>query len=202
MAASTFRYTSVSIALHWLMAFCVLLLVVLGLTMTRLKLPFDQLYPIYALHKSLGITVLILIAFRLFWRLTHRPPPFSLEVTPFERKAAKSAHWLLYVILFILPFSGWVLVSVSPRNIPTIIYGVFQWPDLPERLAPSSAAATTYTALIHDYLAYFLIALVLLHAAAALRHYFIVGDDVLQKMLPIWRRAPRSDDNRDVSNRP
>ncbi len=181
------RYTAVAIFLHWIMALGIIALAVIGLTMTHAKLkPFD-LFKLYQLHKSIGITILLVAFLRLAWRLAHHPPALPV-MPPLERKAAEASHVLLYVFLFVLPLTGWAVVSAAPLNIPTVLYGIVPWPHLPIlSTLQNKAPVERVLARTHDYLAYALIALVTLHAAAALRHHFLLRDDVLTRML--WGHA-------------
>jgi len=132
--------------------------------------------------------VLLAVALRLAWRLGHQPPALPPNMPSLERRAASAAHVLLYGLLFGLPLIGWALVSVSVLAIPTVLYGVVPWPHLPFlSTLPDKAPVEAAFKLAHAYGAYALIALVAGHAAAALRHHFIVRDDVLLRMLPRWR---------------
>ena len=179
------RYTAVAIALHWLIALAILVMVAVGLTMVHVKIAPMTQFRLYQLHKSVGITILGLAAVRLLWRLTHRPPPLPADMPRLEKQAAEGTHRLLYGLMLGMPLVGWALVSASPLNIPTYLYGVIPWPHLPmlstlHNKAPVEAALKQ----VHAYGAYVLIALVLLHAAAALRHHVLIRDDVLRRMIP------------------
>jgi cytochrome b561 len=192
-ARTVSRYTMVAIILHWVMALLIGVLAVLGLAMVHLKLEPMRLFQLYQLHKSIGITVLLAAVLRLGWRLAHRPPPLPGSMLPIERTAAASGHLMLYLFLFALPFTGWALVSCSVFNIPTVLYGVIPWPDLPVlSTLVDKAPVEAILKIVHAYGAYALIALVGIHAAAALRHHFSVKDDVLRRMLPALphRRKP------------
>jgi cytochrome b561 len=187
------RYTMVAIILHWVMALGIAVLAVLGLAMVHLKLEPMRLFQLYQLHKSIGITVLLAAVLRLGWRLTHRPPPLPGSMLSIERTAAASGHLMLYLFLFALPFTGWALVSSSVLNIPTMLYGIIPWPDLPVlSTLVDKAPVEAILKIVHAYGAYALIALVGIHAAAALRHHFLIKDDVLRRMLPALphRRKP------------
>ncbi|MGH1571953.1 cytochrome b [Methylobacterium sp. P31] len=185
MTAEARRYTVVAILLHWLSALCVLALIGMGLVMVHAGLTPIRQFQLYQWHKSVGITVLILTALRPAWRLTHRPPPHLAGMPVRERRAAGVAHGLLYVLLVGLPLSGWAVVSLSPFNIPTVLYGLVPWPHLPlAEFVPSPAAAESILKLVHAYGAWILTALLALHIAAALRHHLILRDDVLRRMLP------------------
>ena len=179
------RYTSVAIILHWVMALGIVALASMGLAMTHLTLSPMRLFQLYQLHKSIGITIFLAAFLRLAWRLMNHPPPLPAAMPAIERMAAAGGHLLLYAFLFALPLTGWALVSASVFDIPTVLYGVAPWPHLPflstlADKAPVEALLKT----VHAYGAWALIALVAAHAAAALRHHFILGDDVLRRMLP------------------
>ena len=179
------RYTIVAITLHWLIALAILVMVAVGLTMVNVKLAPMVQFKLYQLHKSVGITVLVLAVLRLLWRLTHRPPPLPADMPRLERQAAGGTHILLYCLMLGMPLIGWALVSASPLNIPTFLYGVIPWPHLPilstlHDKAPVEAVLKH----VHAYGAFVLIALVLLHVAAALRHHVLIRDDVLRRMIP------------------
>jgi len=178
--------------IHWLVALAVLGQVGVGLVMVRAKLPLDWKFSLYQSHKSIGVTILLAMAVRLFWRLSHRPPDLPDGLAPAERRLAGLAHAALYGLLIVLPLTGWLLVSSALFQVPTLIFGVVRLPHL-DALAslPASARGPWETLFkdIHFTLAIALAALVALHAAAALRHHFIRGDDVLRRMLP-GRRLP------------
>ena len=104
---------------------------------------------------------------------------------PIEQKAAATIHLVFYLLLLGLPLTGWALVSVSPINIPTILFGLVRWPHIGflaslHNKAPIAAVLDV----AHSYGAWSLLALIVLHAAAALRHHFLTKDDILRRMLP------------------
>ncbi|ACK52109.1 cytochrome B561 [Methylocella silvestris BL2] len=186
-------YDGVAIALHWLIALGVVALGVIGFSMTRLTLSTLQQFQLYQLHKSIGVTVLLAILLRILWRLSHRPPPLSAAIPEAERRVAKAAHIGLYAAMLLAPLTGWAVVSASPYNIPTVLFGVLPWPHLPffteiENKAPVEAALK----LAHHLAVYALFALVAVHAAAALRHHFVLRDGVLARMLPALRNVEKS----------
>ena len=82
------------------------------------------------LHKSIGFTVLGLAILRLMWRLARRPPALPEGMQPWERLAAKATHWTFYFIIFVMPITGWIIVSASPTNIPTLLYKTIPFPHL------------------------------------------------------------------------
>ncbi len=184
------RYTNVAIALHWLIALAILAMLGIGLVMVQLihvKAYQATGFRLFQLHKSIGITILILALLRLVWRLTHRPPPLPDDMPAWEHRAADATHVLLYAFMIGMPLLGWAYVSASPFTVPTVLYGLVPWPHVPF-LADLSGASKTAVApvlrLLHDYGAYALMVFLALHAGAALRHYFVLHDSVLQRMIP------------------
>lgn len=177
------RYDGIAMSLHWLMAAAILGLLVLGFVMKGLPPGSAQQFKFYQLHKSVGMTVFLLAALRLAWRLGHRPPPLPAAMGPGERLLAHGGHWALYALMFAMPLAGWAVVSTSPYNIPTFLFGVVGLPHLPlpKELSDLSKAA-------HLAGAWLMIATLAGHVAAALRHHLVLHDDVLVRMLPHFRR--------------
>jgi cytochrome b561 len=178
------RYSAVAITLHWLIAAAIVTLVVIGIVMTGL--PDTELalkFSLYQWHKSIGVTVLLLSLLRLAWRLTHRPPPLPETLKPWEKIAARVTHIGFYVLIIVIPLLGWAMVSASPYNIPTVLYGEIPWPHLPVPKAGFEAFKTA-----HVWLAFGAVGLLALHVAAALKHHYILKDEVLARMLPLLRR--------------
>ena len=183
-------YSAVAIALHWLIA--ALILINIGLAWYFTNLPKLAQFGPAGLHKSIGITVLLLTLVRIGWRFTARPPPLPDSLRPWERWAAKATHVVFYVILLGLPLSGWAMTSASSHYAlhPTVLYGVLPWPQLPfshldrdtlDGLRKLFGQTHSLLALV----AYFTIAV---HVLAALKHQFIDRDDVMGRMLPLLRR--------------
>ncbi len=186
------RYSTVAIVLHWLIALAIVALLVIGIVMTSLP-PSTTMFKLFQLHKSLGITVLALSVLRLAWRLTHRPPPLPADTKKWEAFAAHATHWLFYALMIGMPLTGWAMVSASPMNLPTVLYGVVPLPHLPVlgTLENKKPVEDAFRA-VHDTGAWVVIALLALHVGAALMHQFIRRDEVLHRMLPFIRtRKPR-----------
>jgi cytochrome b561 len=183
------RYTTVAIILHWLIAAAIITMLGIGLTMMHAPISMATKFRLIQLHKSIGITILGLVILRVLWRLTHKPPPLPAEIPPLERTAAEGTHYLLYVFMIGLPLTGWAMVSSSPINIPTMLYGVVRWPHMSflETLPNKAAVSGVFNA-IHTYGAWTLIVVFGIHALAALRHHFLIHDDVLWRMLPLVHR--------------
>ncbi|MDB5682556.1 MAG: hydrogenase [Sphingomonas bacterium] len=203
MSAGTSRYSAVAIFLHWTIALAIIAMVPLGWWMTdNLSNPAEasRVFRAYQLHKSIGLTILALSVLRLLWRLTHRFPPLPDHMPGWEKAAARISHILLYAVMLVMPITGWIYVSAGwnsamnmPFAIPTLWFGLFEWPHLPGLVEASNAtrsAAASASMSVHESLAWGAVALVVLHSAAALKHHFFDRDSVLAGMLPLVR-APR-----------
>ena len=176
-------YTRTAISLHWLIALLIFAAFPLGVYMHDLPLSPDKLR-LYSYHKWMGITVLMLAAIRLSWRFTHRPPPLPASMPRWEALAAQSVHVLLYVLLFAIPLSGWLMSSA--KGFQTVWFGVLPLPDL----VGKDKALGKLLEEVHETLNFTLLALVIAHVAGALKHHFIERDDILARMLPFLRRKP------------
>jgi cytochrome b561 len=177
------RYGWVAILLHWLMAALILGQFTLGFVMTRTddqRLAFERIQ----LHKSIGLTLLALAAVRIVWRLANRRPRLP-GLPRAEAHAARMVHAMLYALMFVLPLSGWALVSSSVLEIPTMPFGLLVLPNLPLDV---SEAAEAFWASVHRWIGWGAIVLVCLHVLAALRHHFWLRDDVLLRMVGAERR--------------
>jgi cytochrome b561 len=187
------RYSAVSIVLHWTIAAAILTQIVLGWRMTDMDEGLSQ-FERFQLHKSLGITILLLSLLRLVWRLTHPAPPLPDHMARWEKVFARATHVGFYVGMIGMPLLGWAIVSASPYNIPTLLWDAIPWPHLPvlpglEEDAKEDIAKQLSE--IHSKGAWFILGLLGLHVAGALKHHFLDRDTVLWRMLPIVPR-PRS----------
>jgi cytochrome b561 len=174
--------------LHWLTAAGIAALIVIGLIMTQLTSQISQMeiFTLYQLHKSVGITVLLLVVVRVLWRFAHRPPALPEEMTSAEKGAAHGLHWLLYLFMIGMPLTGWAVVSSSPFNLPTVLYNRVPWPDLPVLPTLANKAAVSHVlGLVHAYGSWILIALLGIHIGAAVRHHVVKRDPILARMVPV-----------------
>ena len=144
------------------------------------------------IHKSFGFVVFVLACIRLVWRwLTPAGPALPESGRPWERFASQFTHLALYVLMFALPLTGWLMASASPFNdpdayiyIPNMVFGQFEMPD---PISPGDPDLAKTLKQVHLYAGYALAALLVLHVAAALKHHFIHRDSVLTRMLPFGR---------------
>lgn len=173
------RYTRTAIALHWLLAAAILGALGLGLYMTGLPLSPWRL-KLYNWHKWLGVTILLLSAARLLWRLRRPPPPLPAEMLaampPWQRVVHPALHRLLYLLFFAVPLSGWAYSSAA--GFPVVWFGVVPLPDF----VGADKATAALLKPLHHWLAYALGAAALLHVAAALKHRFVDRDALLARM--------------------
>jgi cytochrome b561 len=169
----------VSILFHWIMAGLFIGQFGLGWYMQGQPDMLMQ-YALYQWHKSFGFTILALAVIRFAWTLTSRRPQLPAGMAEGERKLALGAHWLLYLALFIVPLTGWAVVSTSPLPIASWYFGLFVIPSLP--LGISAHTEQVWSSL-HGFLAYAAIFLAAIHILAALRHHFHHRDATLLKML-------------------
>jgi cytochrome b561 len=175
------RYTHTAIALHWLMAFLLLGLFVVGLYMHELPLSPQKL-KIYSWHKWAGVSIFLLVLVRLAWRIGHRPPALPALMPVWQQSAAHGLHFLLYLLIIAIPLSGWLMSSA--KGFQTVWFGVLPLPDLIGKDKELGKILEE----VHSILNFGLVALVIVHAAAALKHHWVDKDDVLTRMLP-FRQA-------------
>ena len=184
------RYTTVAVALHWAIAALILANLYLGFRMGFLK-GLAQ-FEMFQLHKSIGVTVLLLSVLRLIWRLANPPPELPASLAPWERAAARTVHWGFYVIMIGMPLSGWIVVSTSPLNIPTQLYHLVPWPHFPgvhDLATPARKAVNRTFGATHETLAFGALALLALHLGAVAKHQFLDREPILGRMLPFVRRS-------------
>lgn len=168
-------------AFHWLTVALLLIIIPMGLVMG--DLPRGRLQDtLFVTHESLGLTVLGLTLLRLLWRLTHPAPPPSSALSRLEIKASGTVHALLYLVLIVMPVTGYLFVTFS--GIALHYFGLV---DVPTLVAKDKPTGELFLA-VHASLQWVIYALAALHVGAALHHHFRRRNDVLQRMLPAVRR--------------
>lgn len=182
---TSLHYTRTAKSLHWLMALMIFGLLGLGFYMSDLPLSPQKL-KLYSWHKWAGVTVFLLALARLAWRATHQPPAMPWQMSKLQQAAANVGHVALYLLMLAIPLSGWLMSSA--KGFQTVWFGVLPIPDL---LAKDKELGDMLLEL-HQGLNLLLIALLIVHVAAALKHHFFDKDDVLTRMLP-ERRSHAAD---------
>lgn len=183
------RYDSIAIALHWLIAIAIIGSFSLGFYMSDLPLSPQKL-KFYSWHKWAGVTIFLFVLVRLLWRLSHRPPEMPDSIPAWQRKVAAATHVLLYLLMVVVPITGWLMSSA--KGFQTVYFGVLPLPDL---LAKNAELGDLLQQL-HMLLNYSMAALVVAHLGAALKHHFIDRDEVLVRMLPFLGKNPTHGESR------
>jgi cytochrome b561 len=172
------RYTNTAIALHWLIALLIVTAFTLGLVMTDMPGISPAKLRYYNWHKWAGVTVLLLAALRLLWRLGHRPPELDGAMPAWQRHAAHGVHRLLYLLMFAVPLSGYFYTLAAGR--PVVYFGLFRLPVL---IGPDPALKAVLEE-VHAWLNWTMAAIVAVHVLGALKHAVVDRDATLRRMLP------------------
>jgi len=171
------RYGPLARLLHWGIALLLLGQIGLGLYMVELSY-YDPFYNrAFDLHKSLGVLTFGLILLRLVWAVVDVRPPISASLKSWEKKAAKAVHHILYLLMVVIPVTGYLVSTADGRGVE--VFGLFEV----LALLPGEKGREEWTGDLHFYLALTLLGLVVVHTAAALKHHFVERGDALKKML-------------------
>lgn len=175
----TESYGLVTILFHWIIAVIFIGQILLGYLMVRTS-DFALQFSLFQWHKSFGFLILGLSGFRLVWRIANPRPRDPADMNRIERFAARLAHGILYLALFLIPLTGWALASSSPLQIPTFAFNLIVIPPLPLTISDQAEAFWTAS---HAWLAYLSAFVAAAHMLAALHHHFWKKDAVLRRML-------------------
>jgi cytochrome b561 len=182
--ASTLRnsgsaYGRVARFFHWLMAALLLWQFSIAVTMVRVLPEGDWQHRAYNWHEWSGVTLFALVTARLIWRLLDKPPP--LDVPAPMRLGAQLVHLGLYVLLFVMPITGYA--ANNALGFSMVLYGFIPLPDLLTLDRPLGFRLLA----LHFWLGMTLLALFCLHVGGALLHHFVLRDGTLSRM---WPRMP------------
>ena len=172
------RFSPLQRGLHWLMAIMVIAMLFIGIGMVSSLHP--RFLTLIAIHKPLGIAILVLAVLRLALRLRRGAPPLPADLPWWQAAAAKASHVLLYTLLIVMPLIGWSMLSAG--GYPIVLYGSIHLPQI----MPHDDALHAILRSAHTWLACLLFATILLHVAAALFHGLVRRDGVFQSMAS-WR---------------
>ena len=178
---SAARFSALTRLLHWLMAVLVLAMLFIGVGMVSTVSP--RYHGLIAIHRPLGIAILVLVIVRLINRLRNPGPALPAHLSRLERFAAKASQWLLYALLILMPLVGWGMLSA--QRYPIVLAGAVHLPPI----LPHDAALYAVLRLTHTVLAYALFATFIAHLGAALVHRLIYRDGVFASMSLGRRRA-------------
>lgn len=174
MNEPTVRFALPARILHWLLAVLLIAMLFIGAGMvSTVSAAHDALI---AIHKPLGIAILVLVVIRIGVRLTHRPPPLPADLPAWQAHAATLSHWLLYALMLAMPLVGWAMLSAGGYPVQ-----VTSWLRLPA-IAPHALGLFTWLRDAHGFLAYLLFLTFLAHLAAAMYHALVRRDGVLRSM--------------------
>lgn len=190
------RYTKTAVVLHWLIAIAIFGMFALGWYMSELpkegpkQMAFDLFdLGIYTwqlseeatlrtfyfnLHKSIGVTLLALVIFRLIWRITHKPPALLTSYSAFERKLATGAHHLLYLLMIVLPVSGLMMTLYSKYGLKW--FGIDFLPGLDNKGLRDIFKES------HEIIGVIILLVIIIHILGALKHKFVDKDTTMQRM--------------------
>ncbi len=177
---TSMRYGLVAQFFHWLIVALIITQFVLAEIFEDMPLGLEKIAMIVR-HKEIGMTVLLLAILRLIWRYFNTTPVLPDTLKTYERRLAHLTHTLLYLLIFAIPVSGWIMSSLA--KIPVDYFGLFVFPDL---VSPDKSLVDT-SKVVHELLTKALLIVVGLHVIAALKHHFFLKDDVLKRMLPFHK---------------
>jgi len=192
------RFTTIAILFHWGIAALMLANILIAWQFPLVHGPLRA--AVFQIHKSIGITVLLLSVLRLAWRMLNPPPPFANTMRAWEKESSKIVERSFYFIMLALPLTGWALSSAADFHVPIALFGIVHWPDIPFiGTLPFDTKLGVYSLSVaaHHLLAKITYGLVALHVLAALRHQFIKRDLVLARMIPSLARPRPFRDLRD-----
>ncbi len=173
-------FGAVAKTFHW--ATVLLLVGSFSIAVSMESLPLSpRKLQLYAWHKWVGVTVFLVVILRLAWRVANPVPRQPANLAQWQRRLAGLSHAALYGLLIVMPLTGWIMSAAL--NLPVVYLGLIH---IPSPFGVDRALGEAMRA-VHLTLAVALLALVSLHASAALYHQFILRDDVMRRMLP-WRR--------------
>ena len=171
------RYSGVAMLAHWLIALMLAGAFTVGFYMVDLRMSPEKL-KLFSWHKWAGVTIFLLVALRLGWRLLRPPPPLPGQMPGWEKQAADISHHLLYLLMFAMPLSGWLMSSA--KGMQTVWFGVLPLPDLLSKNPPLGKALEE----VHATLAWIFLGVIALHVLAALKHLLLDRDEVMARMVP------------------
>lgn len=181
MAEPRNRYSTVSLILHWLIA--ALVVTQVALVAGHEAIEGDR--ALLNLHKSVGLSILVLTLVRLGWRIANPALPLPEAMPRWQKLVARATHVLFYVFLIAMPLVGWAASSAAGRDI--VWFGLFDWPLLPIGGGREMAGSLMD---LHEAAAKALYVLIALHIVGALKHHFVDRDNVLHRMIPLIPRRP------------
>lgn len=179
------RYHGLAIVLHWAMALGLLFMIGSGLYMVNADIPKADQFKLYQIHKAAGVVILLAFILRLLNRTLFKPPPLPASIPQAEQRLAKLGHVGLYFLMFLVPFSGWVMVSASPFGLPTFVFvDWIKWPHIPGIARNKEIESLANS--VHWYGFIAVTVFVVTHIGAVVWHRKKQGTNLLGRMW--WRK--------------
>jgi cytochrome b561 len=170
--------------LHWLIATIIIGMLGLGFYTAEIVTDVYQQFGLVQIHKSWGFVVFCLVVIRVIWRLVNPSPDMPEHMPAHERALAHIGHYGLYVLMIVMPLSGWLMASASELqemyNIRNMVFGLFEMPD---PIVPGDKALEEFFATVHFWSAIAMLVFLVAHIGAALKHHFIDKDTILRRMV-------------------
>lgn len=179
MSHSHTHFSVVQRLLHWIMAIAILAMLFIGVAMVATVSRSHE--TLIAIHRPLGVALLVLVAIRTVVRMRHGSPPLPRDIPAAQRLAAKASHLVLYLLMTAMPLIGWGMLSAG--GYPVTLFGALHLPPI----LPHDVRVFALLRALHTWLAFALFAMVLLHLAAALMHGLVRRDGVLASIT--WGRG-------------
>ena len=171
---AAWRYGTPAIVLHWVLGLLIVFMAALGwYMMTIEKQPQGPWY--FDLHRSVGLAVAALVILRVLWRLTHGAAPLPASLPRWQVRAASATHWLLYLCMIVMPVTGILGAAYHRSGLQFFSMSLPTWSDPDRQLSH-------FFFVIHSFTAWILVALMVVHAAAGLKHLLVDRDAVFQRM--------------------
>ena len=174
------RYGLIAQLLHWAVVVGIVLQYVWAWRIDNTDSIRAQ-FSLVTTHKSIGMTILALVLLRMAWRAFNKPPPYPVSMKTWEINAANFTHALLYLLILLMPLTGWMYTSAAG-------YGAEFWGlvDIPDFVA-TGERLENFMHIAHETIAWLIPIVVAVHVFAALRHHFTLKDDVLKRIIPGWK---------------
>jgi cytochrome b561 len=180
MPTQRHQFAASSRVLHWTMAAMILTMLCIGVAMVA---SLANYHVLVSIHRPLGVAILILVVIRFVNRQFNPLPPFPATMSRAERRAATTAEYAMYGLMFALPLVGWGMLSAA--RYPIVLFGPVHLPFI----LPHDAMLYAVLRKAHTVLAYLFMLTILAHVAAILWHTLIVRDGMLTRMVP-WNVRP------------
>ena len=180
MTLSPDRYSSITIILHWIMGLAFIAMLTSGLVMEYVDLDRAVKFPLYQLHKSVGVLLIAAFVLRLAARLFAPTPALPDTLPPLEKTLAKLGHFALYGLMIAMPMSGWIMSSTSSSGLPIMVFDLFEWPLIPDLSGNKEIGGLAREA--HTILAFTLIGVLVAHVGAVIKHALVEKTNLLTRM--------------------